>query len=104
MDLHGRRGSSLITADDRRRSAVERRGGGGRGQAGSDALWDADAAARYLSVSRSMVYKLEQAGELACVRIGACIRFEPAAVRAFARGEHSAPVSATSPRGQVPRR
>ncbi len=52
-----------------------------------DTLWDADAVARFLTVSRSMVYKLEQAGELPCLRIGACIRFEPATVRAYARGE-----------------
>lgn len=54
-----------------------------------EALWDVLAVARYLSVSRSMVYKLEQAGELPCVRIGACVRFEPAVVRAFAMGGHS---------------
>jgi hypothetical protein len=34
-----------------------------------------------------MVYKLEQMGELPCVHIGARVRFEPAAVRAYARGE-----------------
>ena len=52
-----------------------------------DTLWDAEAVARFLTVSRSMVYKLEQTGGLPCVRIGACIRFEPATVRAYARGE-----------------
>jgi excisionase family DNA binding protein len=52
-----------------------------------ETLWDADAVARFLTVSRSMVYKLEQSGELPCLRIGACIRFEPATVRAYARGE-----------------
>ena len=52
-----------------------------------DRLWDAADVAGYLTVSRSMVYKLEQAGELPCVRIGARVRFEPGTVRAFARGE-----------------
>jgi excisionase family DNA binding protein len=52
-----------------------------------DRLWDADDVASFLNVSRSMVYKLEQAGELPCVRIGARVRFEPGTVRAFARGE-----------------
>jgi excisionase family DNA binding protein len=52
-----------------------------------DRLWDADDVAGFLSVSRSMVYKLEQAGELPCVRIGARVRFDPSVVRAFARGE-----------------
>jgi excisionase family DNA binding protein len=79
---------------ERRRHAFERRMAA-FSQAG-EGLWDAAAAARYLSVSRSLVYKLEQAGELPCVRIGACIRFEPAVVRAFARGEVSGQV--TGPR------
>jgi excisionase family DNA binding protein len=52
-----------------------------------DRLWDAGDVARFLSVSRSMVYKLEQMGELPCVHIGARVRFEPAAVRAYTRGE-----------------
>lgn len=52
-----------------------------------DRLWNAEDVAGFLSVSRSMVYKLEQAGELPCVRIGARVRFDPAVVRAFARGE-----------------
>jgi excisionase family DNA binding protein len=52
-----------------------------------DALWDADDVAFYLKVSRSMVYKLGQTGELPCLRVGACLRFDPSTVRAFARGE-----------------
>ena len=43
-----------------------------------DRLWNAEDVAGFLSVSRSMVYKLEQAGELPCVRIGARVRFDPA--------------------------
>ena len=68
-----------------------------------ESLWDAEAAARYLNVSRSLIYKLEQAGELPCMKIGSCIRFEPGEVRAFARGEHSMGGIARD-RGAVPRR
>ncbi len=50
-------------------------------------MWNADDVSRFLSVSRSMVYKLQQVGDLPSLRIGACVRFEPAVVRAFARGE-----------------
>jgi excisionase family DNA binding protein len=53
----------------------------------SETLWDAEDVASYLKVSRSMVYKLGQAGDLPCLRVGACLRFDPAVVRAFARGE-----------------
>jgi excisionase family DNA binding protein len=52
-----------------------------------ETLWDAEDVASYLKVSRSMVYKLGQAGDLPCLRVGACLRFDPAVVRAFARGE-----------------
>jgi excisionase family DNA binding protein len=52
-----------------------------------NALWTAAEAAAYLRVSRSLIYKLEQEGTLPCLRIGACVRFDPATVRAFARGE-----------------
>lgn len=53
----------------------------------AETLWDAEDVASYLKVSRSMVYKLGQSGELPCLRVGACLRFDPAVVRAFARGE-----------------
>lgn len=56
-------------------------------QLADDRLWNADDVSRFLSISRSMVYKLQQTGELPSLRIGACVRFEPAVVRAFARGE-----------------
>jgi excisionase family DNA binding protein len=64
-----------------------------------DRLWDADDVAGFLTVSRSMVYKLEQAGELPCVRIGSRVRFEPATVRAFARGDlRGIPDASAAPR------
>jgi excisionase family DNA binding protein len=53
----------------------------------AESLWDAEDVAVYLKVSRSMVYKLGQSGELPCLRVGACLRFDPGVVRAFARGE-----------------
>ena len=93
----------MAGAQERRQGSFERRGAGPNSAAG-EALWDAEATASYLSVSRSMIYKLEQAGELPCLRIGACIRFGPAVVRAFAKGERSTPAPAPSPRGAGPRR
>jgi excisionase family DNA binding protein len=45
------------------------------------------AVAGFLRVSLSMIYKLRRAGSLPAVRVGALFRFEPDAVRAFARGE-----------------
>lgn len=50
-------------------------------------LWDANDAARYLKVSRSWVYQRAESGQLPCLHVGGLIRFDPATVRAFARGE-----------------
>lgn len=50
-------------------------------------LWDANDVAAYLKTSRSWVYKQAEAGLLPCLRIVGLLRFDPAAVRAFARGE-----------------
>jgi len=52
-----------------------------------DELWDANGVARYLRVSRSWVYQKTEEGRLPCLRVGGLIRFDPAAVRAFARGD-----------------
>src|SRR3954471_11244049 len=51
-----------------------------------DTLWDVDAVARYLSASKSWVYKAAERGELPCIRIGAMLRFAPNAVRAWLKG------------------
>jgi len=39
--------------------------------------------AKFLKVSRRTVYQLHRDGELASVSIGAAVRFQPAAVRAY---------------------
>jgi excisionase family DNA binding protein len=57
----------------------------------SDDLWDANDVARYLKVSRSWVYQRAEAGHLPCLRLGGLVRFDPATVRAFARGEIQPP-------------
>jgi excisionase family DNA binding protein len=49
-------------------------------------LWDANDVARYLKVSRSWVYQRAEAGLLPYARIGGLLRFDPHAVRTFARG------------------
>lgn len=53
----------------------------------SEGLWDAKDVATFLKVSRSWVYERAQKGELPCRRIGALLRFEPEAIRAWVRGE-----------------
>ncbi|HET9553442.1 MAG TPA: helix-turn-helix domain-containing protein [Anaeromyxobacteraceae bacterium] len=50
-------------------------------------LWTAADVARYLRSSLSFVYKVAETGMLPCLRVGALLRFDPEAVRAFARGE-----------------
>jgi excisionase family DNA binding protein len=49
-------------------------------------LWDANDVARYLKVSRSWVYHRAEAGLLPLRRVGGLLRFDPAAIRAFAAG------------------
>src|SRR6476620_248827 len=56
-----------------------------------DTLWDANDVARYLKVSRSWVYHRAEAGSLPLRRVGGLLRFEPAAIRAFATGESPTP-------------
>lgn len=59
----------------------------GAGMSDVEPLWTANEVAGYCRVSVSMVYKLSQSGELPCLKIGACLRFDPATVRRFAHGE-----------------
>lgn len=64
-------------------SSDDQRSDGGSGHG----LWTAIDVAKYLKVSRSWVYHRSEAGELPCIRIGGFLRFDPEAVRAYARGE-----------------
>lgn len=50
-------------------------------------LWSAVDVAAYLQVSKSWVYHRAEAGTLPSLQIGGLIRFDPAAIRAWARGE-----------------
>ncbi len=50
-------------------------------------LWTVAEVAAYLRVSRSWVYHRSAAGLLPCLRVGALLRFEPDAIRAYARGQ-----------------
>jgi excisionase family DNA binding protein len=52
-----------------------------------ETLWTPAEVASYLRVSRSWVYHKAEAGLLPSLRFGGCLRFEPAAVKAYARGE-----------------
>ncbi len=45
--------------------------------------------AEYLGCSASWVYKAAQRGELPCIRIGAMLRFDTEAIRAFAHSRAS---------------
>jgi len=54
------------------------------------ALRDINWVAEFLGVSRSWVYQATAAGRLPCVRIGAALRFDPVAIKAWVRGEKSA--------------
>jgi excisionase family DNA binding protein len=52
-----------------------------------DTLWTPAEVATYLRVSRSWVYQKAEAGLLPSLRFGGCLRFEPDAIRAYARGK-----------------
>lgn len=56
-----------------------------------ESLWTAKDVATYLRASRSWVYQRAEAGALPSLQIGGLLRFEPEAIRAFARGESVAP-------------
>lgn len=52
-----------------------------------ETLWEPEDVARFLRMSRSWVYHAAQRGELPCLRISRMLRFEPAAIRAWAKGD-----------------
>jgi excisionase family DNA binding protein len=50
-------------------------------------LWDVSQTATYLNVSTSWVYQQSAAGKIPCVKIGNNVRFIPAQIEAYVRGE-----------------
>ena len=67
---------------DRRRSAL---GEHSRELAFRDVAWVAE----FLGVSKSWVYQAAAAGRIPCTRVGAALRFDPIAIKAWSRGEGS---------------
>jgi hypothetical protein len=53
-------------------------------------LWDARDVARYLKASRSWVYHRAGRGQIPCMRIRGLLRFDPEAIRRFARAARAA--------------
>ncbi len=51
------------------------------------ALRDVAWMAEFLGVSKSWVYQATASGRLPCVRIGALVRFDPAVIKAWVKGE-----------------
>jgi excisionase family DNA binding protein len=54
-----------------------------------EALWTVAEVAAFLKVSRSFVYQACAAKTVPHVRIGASLRFDPATLRAWVRGERA---------------
>ncbi len=54
-----------------------------------EGLWTVKNVAEFLQCSRDFVYEHAEDGTLPCLRIGALLRFEPEAIRRWARGELS---------------
>ena len=50
-------------------------------------LWTTREVANLLKASTSWVYKASEAGTLPCIRIGAMLRFDPRAIRAWLSGQ-----------------
>jgi excisionase family DNA binding protein len=63
------------------------------------ALWDAEDVARYFKASRSWAYQQAEAGNIPSLRIGGLRRFEPEAVKAYARGGKLPPSKVVPIRG-----
>jgi excisionase family DNA binding protein len=55
-------------------------------------LWDAKEVAAYLKASLKWVYLHASKGTLPCCHVGGLRRFEPEAIRAWARGERDGSV------------
>ncbi len=59
-----------------------------------DTLWTVKDVAHFLQCSVSLVYKKTEAGQMPTLRMGGLVRFDPAAIRTWARdgGKPSATV------------
>jgi excisionase family DNA binding protein len=56
-----------------------------REQALRDVAWVAE----FLGVSKSWVYQATASGRLPCIRIGALVRFDPAVIKGWVKGEEA---------------
>ena len=54
-------------------------------------LWTAREVAKHLRASISWVYKAAERGVLPCIRLGAMLRFDPAAIRTWLSSRATAP-------------
>jgi hypothetical protein len=61
-------------------------------------LWTARQVADYFQASISWVYHEAEAGRLPCLRFRGFLRFDPEAIKAFARAAASAPAALKSTR------
>lgn len=52
-------------------------------QLATEPLWTVADVAQFLSLSRQWVYKHAELGTIPCIRLGAALRFQPAAIRAY---------------------
>lgn len=73
------------------RAAIEARPAAPVAASEPEGLLDVKGAGRLLGMSPSWVYQRSEAGELPCVRLGGARRFDPAELRAYARGELPSP-------------
>jgi excisionase family DNA binding protein len=72
-------------------------------EGGRSGLWSPEEVAEFLQVSRSWVYQKTEAGLMPVIRLpgSSLLRFEPASIEAFARGEWTPP---SAPSGRPSRR
>jgi len=52
-------------------------------------LWTAEELSERWQVPTSQVYRLVRNGQVPCVRLGRYVRFSPAAIEAFERGDNN---------------
>ena len=52
-----------------------------------EGLWDVHEASTFLGASTSWLYHRAAAGKIPCIRVGHNLRFDPAALKAWTRGE-----------------